>query len=211
MQGLADICSLFSVKLESPCFDLAASGRYLFAVTTTCQARVYDTKSSKIKSFAASIAHLAEPDLATIDICENGTPVLLSTGSDAFAYDADLQSWVPICESRLLEHDVPKGRETEGTLSRIEQDCRATMKTTANGHDADPEWWQETQQMTIMEMRMKGSILLGSLDEYRYWLSQYATFVARQEFIGRAEELLQDLIGPLYQSVLPVIPVRGSI
>lgn len=87
----------------------------------------------------------------------------------------------------------------QGALWRIEEDCRSTLKAVVNGDDSDPEWYSETQQMTIMEMRMRAAVLLGSRDEYRYWLSQYASFLARQDFVGRAEELLKDLIGPLYQ------------
>ena len=147
----------------------------------------------------SSVAHLAEPDLASIDISDTGTPVLVSTGSDAFAYDSDLQSWTPICESRLLEHDTPTGREPQGALSRAELECVQSMKPTANGTESDVEWWSETQQIALLEMRIKAAVLLGSRDEYRYWLSQYAIFLARQSFIGRADELLKDLVGPLYQ------------
>lgn len=197
--SVADACSLFSVKLESSCFDVTASGRFMFVVTTTCQARVYDVKSGKIVSSTSSVSHLAGPDLASIDLCENGTPVLISTGSDAFAHDSDLQSWVPVCEARLLEHDTPTGREPQGILSRVELQCVDTMKPTPNGTDTDLEWWSETQQIALLEMRIKAAILLGSRDEYRYWLSQYAVFLARQSFIGRADELLKELVGPLYQ------------
>lgn len=192
--------SLFTVRLESPCFDITASGRFLFVVTTTCQARVYDVKSGKVVSSMSSVGHLAEPDLASIDLCENGTPVVISTGSDAFAYDSDMQSWVPICETRLLEYDIATGREPQGPLCRVELECTNTNKPTANGTDTtDLEWWSETQQITLLEMRISASVLLGSRDEYRYWLSQYAVFLARQSFVGRADELLKDLIGPLYQ------------
>jgi hypothetical protein len=48
---------------------------------------------------------------------------------------------------------------------------------------------------------MKASILLGSADEYKHWLVRYATYLAEQEFVGRAEELLKDLIGPVYMYV----------
>lgn len=171
-------------------------------MTTSCQARVYDTRSGKIVSSASGVAHLAEPDLDSIDVCENGTPLIVSSTSDAYAFDSDLQSWVPVCEARLLEHDVPTGREVAGPLSRLEEQCRLRMKPMVNGTEHEPDWWKETQQMTIMEMRIRASRLLGSRDEYRYWLSQYATFVARQDFVGRAEELLKELIGPLYQYVL---------
>lgn len=202
--SVTDARSLFSVKLESPCFDVTASERFLFVVTTTCQARVYDVKSGKIVSSTTSVTHLADPDLASIDICDNGTPILVSTRPDAFAYDSDLQSWVPICEARLLEHDKPTGRGPQGVLSRVELQCVDSMKPTPNGTDTDLEWWSETQQIALLEMRIKAATLLGSRDEYRYWLSQYAVFLARQSFIGRADELLKELIGPLYQYVSPL-------
>lgn len=202
--------SLFTTKLEGPPADITANGRYLFVLTTTCQARVFDVKSGKAIFPASTAAHVIEPDLHSIDLSDNGSPIVLSTASDAYAFDPDLQSWVPICESRLLEHDIPSGREVQGTLSRIEQDCRSSLRPMANGNDEEPEWFKETQQMAIMEMRMRASVLLGSRDEYRYWLSQYASFLGRNEFIGRAEELLKELVGPLYQSVQPTLAVRIS-
>jgi hypothetical protein len=56
---------------------------------------------------------------------------------------------------------------------------------------------------------MKASILLGSADEYKHWLVQYATYLAEQEFVGRAEEFLKELIGPIYRYVTASSPVQG--
>jgi protein HIRA/HIR1 len=88
-----------------------------------------------------------------------------------------------------------------GPLADIEQQCRSSLSNVQNGKAAEPEWWDETQRMGIMGMRIRASELLGSKDEYRYWLLQYATFLGEQEFVGRAEELLKDLIGPMYRHV----------
>lgn len=198
-------CRLFSVRLDSHCFDIQASGRYLFVVTTTCDARVYDIKSGKVKVAPTSIAHLVGPGLNSIGICENGAPVVFAASGDAFTYDPRLESWVPVCEGRLLEHDTTLSRREVEIVQQIEQQCRSMIQPLANGTDSDPDWWQETQQMTLMQIRMRAAVLLGSPDEYRHWLAQYATFLARQDFTGRAEELVKDLIGPLYQSVLSLL------
>jgi protein HIRA/HIR1 len=92
-----------------------------------------------------------------------------------------------------------------GPLADIEQQCRSSLSNVQNGKAAEPEWWDETQKMGIMGMRIRASGLLGSKDEYRFWLLQYATFLGEQEFVGRAEELLKDLIGPMYRYVVPSI------
>jgi protein HIRA/HIR1 len=190
--------SLFSVKLESPCFDLAARGKYLFVVTTNCQSRVYDVPSGSSIGSPSSIAHLVEPDIDSVDVRLNGTAVVITTGSMAYAHDSRLQSWVPICDKTYLSHESSTARGMNGPLADIEQQCRLRLANTQNGKAAEPEWWDETQQMGIMSMRIRASELLGSKDEYKYWLLQHATFLGEQEFVGRAEELLKDLIGPLY-------------
>jgi len=150
---------------------------------------------------SSSIAHLVEPDIRDIDIRPNGTPVVITTDSSAYAYDARLQSWVPICAKIHLQHDTgsSSSRGVSGPLADIERQCRSSMTNTANGKAAEPEWWDETHQMGLLDMRIRASDLLGSKDEYKYWLLQYASFVGEQEFTGRAEELLKELVGPLYR------------
>jgi protein HIRA/HIR1 len=201
--------SLFTVKLDSPCYDLAARGKYLFVVTTNCQARVYNVTSALAVVSPCSIAHLVEPDILDIDVRTNGTPIVITTDSSAYAYDTRLQSWVPICDKEHLGHDTPSAGRVNGPLADIEQKCRSSMRNVANGNakNAEPEWWDETQQMGILDMRIRASVLLGSKDEYRYSLLQYATFLGEQEFTGRAEELLKDLIGPVYRSGSQLCPL----
>ena len=192
------IISLFTVKLESPCYDLSARGKYLFVVNTNCQARVYNVPSGLAVS-SGSIAHLVEPDILDIDVRSNGTPIVITTDSSAFAYDTRLQSWVPVCDKSRLSHDTAPRGGFNGPLADIEQKCRSSMRNVVNGKNAEPEWWDETQQMGILDMRIRASVLLGSKEEYRHWLLQYATFLGEQEFTGRAEELLKELIGPVYR------------
>ena len=190
--------SLLNVKLESPCYALSARGKYLFVVTTNCHARVYDVPSGLAVS-SGSIAHLVEPDIEHIDISPFGTPVVITTDSSAYAYDIRLQSWVPICDKSHLSHHTATRGGIIGPLSDFEQKCRSSLKNVMNGKNAKPEWWDETQQMGLLDMRLRASVLLGSKEEYRHWLLQYATFLGEQEFTATAEELLKELIGPVYR------------
>ena len=170
----------------------------MFVVSTNCQARVYNVPSGLAVSAPCSISHLVEPDILDIDIRPNGTPIVITSDSSAYAYDTRLQSWVPVCDKSHLSHDTATSR-VNGPLADIEQKCRSSLRSLANGKNAEPEWYDETQQMGILDMRIRASVLLGSKDEYRHWLLQYATFLGEQEFTGRAEELLKDLIGPIYR------------
>ena len=52
-----------------------------------------------------------------------------------------------------------------------------------------------------LEVRMKAAIRLDSPGEYKQFLTAYAKRLAEEGFRGKAEELVKELLGPIYLCV----------
>lgn len=63
-----------------------------------------------------------------------------------------------------------------------------------NGED-----WKKALTLGHLEARMNAAIVLDSLQEYKSNLVLYAKLLAEEAFRGKAEELVHDLLGPVYQ------------
>ena len=50
-----------------------------------------------------------------------------------------------------------------------------------------------------LESKVKAAEVLESKDEYKFWLSRYASVLGKEGFRARAEELIKELLGPMYQ------------
>lgn len=63
------------------------------------------------------------------------------------------------------------------------------------GNDDD---WKMALTLGHLENRMNAAIALDSLAEYRMFLALYAKRLAEEAFRGKAEELIKELLGPIY-------------
>jgi len=61
-----------------------------------------------------------------------------------------------------------------------------------------PEWYDLASELRLLEGRIRSSILLDSKDEYKQWLLRYAKVLGDEGFRGRAEELVKEMMGPVY-------------
>lgn len=57
-----------------------------------------------------------------------------------------------------------------------------------------------TSTLRHMEMRLQGALLLNSKDEYTSFLKSYARKIANENLKGLGEELVRELIGPIYST-----------
>lgn len=75
-------------------------------------------------------------------------------------------------------------------------------KTIPEGTAAEQVGKQEMFRLAVslghMEIRMKGAVALESAGEYRGFLSAYAKKLAEEGFRNKAEELIKELLGPVY-------------
>jgi len=198
---------LLNVKLDAPCYDLTARRDQLFVISINCQARVYDVRSCKLLFTPCSIAHIVTPRITRIDVRPNGTPIVITSEPAAYAYDSSLQDWTAICStwftqySSLLSSSSRGGRGAgpAGPVSDIEHECVAAFASrTQDGEGAKSDWWDQALEMGHLECRMRAAVLLDSKEEYKFSVLRYASLVGRENFRGRAEELVRELIGTVY-------------
>lgn len=60
------------------------------------------------------------------------------------------------------------------------------------------EMFRTAVSLGHMEVRMKGAVALESAAEYKVFLSTYAKKLAEEGFRNKAEELIKELLGPVY-------------
>lgn len=141
-------------------------------------------------------------------------------------YDQNLESWTQISStwwSKGSEHWEGRVRSNNsagrGVVKIIESETNdflmaqpdlvdmegdeARLRPSFEGEEQkklgnDDDW---TMALTLghLESRMNAAIALESLAEYRMFLALYAKRLAEEAFRGKAEELIKDLIGPIYQ------------
>lgn len=80
-------------------------------------------------------------------------------------------------------------------------------KTVVRGEK--PEWFDESSTLGHLEMMIKGSEVLGSAEEYQFWVIEYARYLGKEDFDGRLEELLKDLLGSAHSS--PIVDKGGIV
>lgn len=203
-----------SFKLPYPASELAAGREFLMVVTVDCMVRVIDTRKGSVPIPPSSIAHLFDPpsssakvapvaDLKAIMVRPNGCPVVITSEPAAWAYDQDVAAWTQIATpwwgTSPLSESRTRGRSSQasGPLAEIEQ--RIASAADVDQPDKKPQWWDEAMSMGHYETRLRAARLLDSKDEYKHWLREYSKYLAQEDFRERAEELISDLMGPLYQ------------
>jgi len=162
----------------------------------------------------------------TAKVRPNGCPILSLSSGLVVTYDQNLESWTQISspwwskgseywESRIRSNNsagrgVVKIIESETNdflaaqpdLVTMEDD-EAHLRPSLEGEEQkklgnDDDW---TMALTLghLESRMNAAIALDSLPEYKMFLTTYAKRLAEEAFRGKAEELIKELIGPIYQ------------
>jgi protein HIRA/HIR1 len=70
-------------------------------------------------------------------------------------------------------------------------------------------WWTEAMTLAHLETRMHAARLLDSPSEYKSNLFLYAKRISEEGLRTKGEELLKELCGPLYWSVVRVTGAVG--
>ena len=169
-----------------------------------------------------SLSHLLESsfsqpnttslDIVKLDVTANGVPIFITSEPSAHAWDIARGGWVIISSPWWLEYSPLSERRSRGgpsgPLAEIESEVerlwagRPSASTGGGGGGAGgdrPQWWDETMEMGHLDNRMRASELLQSKDEYKYWVGKYASVLSRGGFRERAEELIKEFLGPIYQ------------
>ncbi|WVF73156.1 hypothetical protein IAT40_007975 [Kwoniella sp. CBS 6097] len=198
---------LSSLRLPAVVHDLQGCKGKVLIVTADGQVRVINTNKVSAVFSPTSLAHLLLPtstssSTASLEITKcairpNGVPVIITSEPAAYAYDPALTEWVTISSLWWFESS-PLPPNSAGPLGEIDSTVQSMWK--GKKRDAAGEWWNEAVVMGHYESKIKSCVLLDSEEEYQDWLIQYTRYLGNQGFLERAEEVLQELVGPTYQS-----------
>ncbi|ORY28137.1 putative transcription corepressor [Naematelia encephala] len=203
---------LATLKLDSPISEMTIKGGQLAVVTAKCLLRVFNMTKLKSAVPPISIESLLDApvdssggtsnalDLTRLEVRPNGVPIVYTSEPCAFVYDTNLSSWTPVASPWWIAHSQQSDRRSvsSGPLAEIELYLSSSWTKPDDIGDR-PQWFDEAVEMGHLESRMKASILLDSKEEYRHWLMKYAGVLGREGFRERAEELIKDHVGPIYQ------------
>ena len=143
-------------------------------------------------------------DVHGIVVTSTGVPIVITTLPAAYAYDTSQFQWVELFSSWWSDGlPVVKPKDCGSRMPLYEIECEVDKLWDRVRIERDrPEWYEGGMWMSRLETRMRGAELLASQGEYRYWFGEYIQFMGREGSRERAEEVLQDFLGPKYRSVV---------
>ncbi len=169
-----------------------------------------------------SLSHLLDPpsssttlsssiDMTEVDLRPNGVPIIITSEPAAYIYDIPRSEWSCICSRWYLEGtpstEPRRARaDSAGPLAEIEAQVTEALDGRQTAEGDKPEWWNEAMEMGHLETRIRAAELLDSKEEYKHWLIRYAAVLGKEGFRARSEELVKELVGPIYQSVFIPLP-----
>lgn len=166
--------------------------------------------------------------LNELSVRSNGTVVITTTQPAAYLYDRAKSAFIPLVTpfqlagSPLLttaprassrnassapSASLHTATSSTSPVSEIEslvlEQYRRQMPNGTGTNAADtpekPAWWDVAMTLQHIEMRVRAAELLASKEEYKGYLKEYAKKVGQEGFRARAEEIVRELVGPLYQ------------
>lgn len=152
-------------------------------------------------SAAPSSSSSPAVSVVSAQVRPNGVPVIQLSTPSAYAYDAALASWVQLCDvwwadgSPLNSRGRSAVASTRGPVASIEH---VVSDGRPEDGQARPEWWDTALTLGHLDLRMAAAVLLDSPTEYKQYLLAYAKKLGEEGFRARAEELIKDLLGPIY-------------
>ena len=171
-----------TISLEAPATVLKGSGKYLLAITTTGIVNIWDTQTLKAKIASSSIApQFNSPNVGTLsktDLSENGSPILAFSGGTTLGWSEGFQNWVRIHEAWWRE-----GSDIDAAPEQ---------------NDGKPKAFRTALTLGHLETRIAASLMVGSGEQWRGTVVDYARRLAEERYVERAEELIRELAGPVF-------------
>nr|ODN94130.1 protein HIR1 [Cryptococcus depauperatus CBS 7841]ODO00483.1 protein HIR1 [Cryptococcus depauperatus CBS 7855] len=193
---------IIDINLETLVYQLKGDESMLMVMTIDFCIRVFDIRTSKTVFSPTSFLHLLQTstqllDIASFSVRPNGVPIIITSKPQAYAFDSSISSWSTLCSP--VQSSVLFGG-LDGPLSAIEKavSTAAIENLVDSQKNIQTPWWEESNAMSQYETKVRAAILLGSKEEWRYWLFEHVKFLGEQNFLERAGEIIKALIGPLY-------------
>lgn len=218
-----------TIVLDSPLSFLVAEGSFLLALTALGTLTVWNLSPLiprprsiypplNVSSLLSSTSP-SPPSITTSALLPNGTPLIALSSGSTFSYDRDLQSWTRVCEPWWSKSDAWEGRKgrnanasgrgiirsIEGAVNELvtEDDERDGEEKKLSGETATPQGSTKDFNLAVtlshLETRIQAAIALDSPAEYKASLLSYTRELAKEGLSSKAQELIKELLGPIYQ------------
>ncbi|KAJ7931173.1 histone transcription regulator 1 [Mycena leptocephala] len=198
-----------SMSLGAPCSFIDARGNMLLIVTSIGQLYSWDVKKQSALFPPVSLSSiLSSPNytITSAKIQPSGAAILTCSSGVVYSYDTALLSFVKLTERWWSEgSDVWQARQRSATNPTANRGVLSiTEGSIAGGLDSSgadkkrPQWWNMAMTLGHLETRMHSARLLDSPTEYKQALAQYTKKLAEEGYKAKAEDLIRDLLGPMY-------------
>jgi protein HIRA/HIR1 len=165
---------------------LRGSGKYLLVITTTGIVSIWDTQTLRTKIASSSIASQFTSSnvgtLSKVDLSDNGSPILAFSGGMTLGWSEGFQAWVRIHEAWWKE-----GSDVDAPPEQ---------------NDGKPKAFRTTLTLGHLETRIAASLMVGSGEQWRGTVVDYARRLVEERYVERAEELIRELAGPVFWYVM---------
>ncbi|KAJ7723388.1 histone transcription regulator 1 [Mycena metata] len=198
-----------SLALGAPASFFDGRGNMLLVVTSSGQLYSWDVKKQSALFPPVSLSSIITSpnyEITSAKIQPSGAAILTCSSGVVYSYDATLLSFVKLTERWWSEgSDVWQARQrsltnptaNRGVLSITEGSVAAGAES--SGADKKrPKWWNMAMTLGHLETRMHSARLLDSPTEYKQALAQYTKKLAEEGYKAKAEDLIRDLMGPMY-------------
>ncbi|KAJ7138434.1 histone transcription regulator 1 [Mycena crocata] len=215
-----------TLTLGAPCSFIDGRNNILLIVTSTGQLYSWDVKKQAALFPPVSLSTiLSSPNhtLTAAKVQAGGAAILTCSNGVVYSYDAALFSFVKLTERWWSEgSDVWQARQrsaTNPTANRgVLSITEGSIAGSAESSGADkkrPKFWNVAMTLGHLETRMHSARMLESPMEYKQALAQYTKKLGEEGFKAKAEELIRDLLGPMYsragdQSWSPTVAGLGK-
>ncbi|KAJ7669282.1 histone transcription regulator 1 [Mycena polygramma] len=199
-----------SLSLGAPCSFIDGRGSMMLIVTSIGQLYSWDVKKGSALFPPVSLSPILSSPNYTITVAKiqpSGAAILTCSSGIVYSYDAALLSFVKLTERWWSEgSDVWQARQrsatnptaNRGVLSLTEGSIAGSLQSSSSANKKRPQWWSLAMTLGHLETRMHSAKLLDSPTEYKQALAQYTKKLADEGYKAKAEDLIRDLIGPMY-------------
>lgn len=140
------------------------------------------TKGTLSSLSIASLFVSSAGALTKVDLSDTGAPILAFTSGSTLSYSSSMAVWVKISESWWKQ-----GSDLEGPYPPQHGNVAETTSL-----------FRTALTLGHLETEIHAAKLFGNSDQWRKVTVMYARRIAAERFIDKAEELIRELVGPLF-------------
>ena len=171
-----------------------------------------DVKNARANFAPTSVRPLLSPNgsaggtviaITSLAARPNGSPIVSTTSGVTYSFDSNLCSFVKLSEPWWAEgsdawSSRPRNSSMQQAVVASIENAISERITPSPGTTQRPTWWTSALTLGHLESRLHAARILDSRVEYKQILLVYAKKIADEGFRNKAEELINDLFGPIY-------------